>query len=140
MAPNCIYHFRWVLRSTDTFWVNRCWYDGSFAFSRKERILGPLLGVVSGLSLLPARIACVKWLKSLSLSSTAYFFKNPHKRAYFVKTRRGFNQIANPHKFWDDLDSQLADEAISGKWFGNLGSKASTLWRSLYKINVRCSI
>ena len=34
-----IYHFRRVFR-TDTFWVNRWWYDGSFAFSRKERILG----------------------------------------------------------------------------------------------------
>ena len=35
-----IYHFSWVFRSTDTFWVKRWWNDGSFSFSRKERILG----------------------------------------------------------------------------------------------------
>ena len=94
-----IYHFRWVLRSIDTFRVNRWWYDGSFSCSCQERILGLIFTlairmrknalkfrkniwsksfphwkpiVYRRLSSLPARIASVK---SLTLASTAYFYK-----------------------------------------------------------------
>ena len=52
------------------------------------------------------------------MNLTAISSTNPNWRAYSVKDRRGLNQIPNPHKFWDELDSKLADMAINGKWFG----------------------
>ena len=45
---------------------------------------------------------------------------NPYWRVYSVKARRGFNQIPDPRKFWDELDSKLADMAIDGNWFGKI--------------------
>ena len=56
------------------------------------------------------------WTSIINL--TAIPSTNPNWRAYSVKSRRGLNQIPDPHKFWDELDSKLADMAIDGKWFG----------------------
>jgi len=64
------------------------------------------------------------------------FFNDPHERVYSLKNRRGVNQIANPHDFWDELGDKLADMAVSGKWFGNMESnsglfdKTSNKWKS----------
>ena len=66
------------------------------------------------------RDSWTSFVKSSIMNLTAIPSTNPNWRAYSVKSRRGLNQIPDPHKFWDELDSKLADMAIDGNWFGKI--------------------
>ena len=93
-----------------------CHLGGSFA--QLIPIGSQGAGMIEAIHSPPRKRFMDKLLKFTHHELSAIPSTNPNWRAYSVKSRRGLNQIPDPHKFWDELDSKLADMAIDGKWFG----------------------